>query len=83
MQTFQRRATAFVLDAAPIRQCDKHRLMCSGKRWLVDIDLEKFFDRVNHDISMSRVARQIRDKRVLLLIRRHYPISCLTIWTKS
>jgi len=57
--------------------------MCSGKRWLVDIDLEKFFDRVNHDISMSRVARQIRDKRVLLLIRRHYPISCLTIWTKS
>lgn len=43
----------------------------SGKRWLVDIDLEKFFDRVNHDILMSRVARQVNDKRVLILIRRY------------
>ena len=34
------------------------------------MDLEKFFDRVNHDILMSRVARKVRDKRVLLLIRR-------------
>jgi len=42
----------------------------SGKRWVVDVDLEKFFDRVNHDILMSRVARKIEDKRVLLLIRR-------------
>lgn len=41
-----------------------------GKRWLVDIDLEKFFDRVNHDILMSRVARRVSDKRVLMLIRR-------------
>jgi RNA-directed DNA polymerase len=37
----------------------------------VDLDLEKFFDRVNHDILMSRVARQMKDKRVLLLIRRY------------
>jgi RNA-directed DNA polymerase len=44
--------------------------IAEGKRWVVDIDLEKFFDRVNHDILMSRVARKIRDKRVLLLIRR-------------
>ena len=43
----------------------------SGKRWLVDIDLEKFFDRGNHDILMSRVAKQISDKRVLILIRRY------------
>jgi len=43
----------------------------SGKRWLVDIDLEKFFDRVNHDILMARVARRVSDKRVLLLIRRY------------
>jgi len=43
----------------------------SGKRWVVDIDLEKFFDRVNHDILMSRVARRVSDKRVLLLIRRY------------
>jgi len=42
-----------------------------GRRWVVDMDLEKFFDRVNHDILMSRVARQIRDKRVLRLIRRY------------
>lgn len=40
------------------------------KKWVVDIDLEKFFDRVNHDILMSRVARKIKDKKVLLLIRR-------------
>jgi RNA-directed DNA polymerase len=35
----------------------------------VDIDLEKFFDRVNHDVLMARVARRVKDKRVLLLIR--------------
>ena len=41
------------------------------KRWVVDMDLEKFFDRVNHDILMSRVARKVKDKRVLRLIRRY------------
>ncbi|HMH89079.1 MAG TPA: reverse transcriptase domain-containing protein [Steroidobacteraceae bacterium] len=41
-----------------------------GKHWVVDIDLEKFFDRVNHDVLMSRVARQVSDVRVLKLIRR-------------
>jgi RNA-directed DNA polymerase len=45
--------------------------VASGKRWLVDIDLEKFFDRVNHDILMSRVARRVSDKRMLCLIRRY------------
>jgi RNA-directed DNA polymerase len=44
--------------------------VAQGKKWVVDIDLEKFFDRVNHDILMSRIARRIEDKRVLLLIRR-------------
>lgn len=34
----------------------------SGRRWVVDMDLEKFFDRVNHDILMSRVARKVKDK---------------------
>ena len=43
----------------------------SGKRWVVDIDLEKFFDRVNHDILMSRIARKVKDKRLLALIRRY------------
>jgi RNA-directed DNA polymerase len=42
-----------------------------GRRWVVDMDLEKFFDRVNHDILMSRLARRIKDKRVLRLIRRY------------
>jgi hypothetical protein len=43
----------------------------AGQRWVVDLDLEKFFDRVNHDILMSRVARGVKDKRVLRLIRRY------------
>ena len=42
-----------------------------GRRWVVDIDLAKFFDRVNHDILMSRVARKVKDKRVLHLIRSY------------
>ena len=41
------------------------------RRWVVDFDLEKFFDRVNHDILMSRVARRVKDERVLKLIRRY------------
>lgn len=45
--------------------------VCGGRRWVVDIDLEKFFDRVNHDILMTRVARKVKDKRVLRLIRRY------------
>jgi group II intron reverse transcriptase/maturase len=45
--------------------------VADGRRWVVDIDLAQFFDRVNHDILMSRVARRIKDKRVLLLIRRY------------
>jgi RNA-directed DNA polymerase len=42
-----------------------------GYRWVVDIDLEKFFDRVNHDILMARIARKVKDKRVLRLIRSY------------
>lgn len=43
----------------------------SGHRWVVDLDLEKFFDRVNHDVLMARVERKIRDRRMLGLIRRY------------
>ena len=43
----------------------------AGCRFVVDLDLENFFDRVNHDILMSRVARKIEDKRLLRLIRRY------------
>ena len=41
----------------------------AGHRWVVDLDLAQFFDRVNHDILMSRVARRVGDKRMLKLIR--------------
>jgi RNA-directed DNA polymerase len=43
----------------------------AGYRWVVDIDLEKFFDRVNHDVLIARVSRRIKDKRVLQLIGRY------------
>ncbi|HLU06293.1 MAG TPA: group II intron reverse transcriptase/maturase [Woeseiaceae bacterium] len=46
------------------------RYVSEGRRWAVDLDLEKFFDRVNHDILMSRVARRVKDRRVLRLIRK-------------
>ena len=43
--------------------------LVEGYTWVVDMDLEKFFDRVNHDVLMSRVARRVEDKRLLKLIR--------------
>ncbi len=43
----------------------------SGKDWVVDMDITKFFDHVNHDILMNRVGQTIRDKRVLRLIGRY------------
>lgn len=42
----------------------------AGHRWVVDLDLTAFFDRVNHDLLMARVARRVRDRRILRLIRR-------------
>lgn len=48
-----------------------------GFRWTVDLDLEKFFDRVNHDVLMARVARKVKDKRVLRLIRQFLEAGCL------
>lgn len=58
-----RRAHDAVLDA--------QRYVQDGYRVVVDVDLEKFFDRVNHDILMERLARRIDDKTVLRLIRRY------------
>jgi RNA-directed DNA polymerase len=43
----------------------------AGYRFVVDMDLEKFFDRVNHDVLMARVARRVKDKRLLRLIGRY------------
>jgi RNA-directed DNA polymerase len=45
--------------------------VAEGRRWVVDLDLEKFFDRVNHDVLMARVVRKVEDERVLKLIRRY------------
>ena len=42
-----------------------------GKRWVVDMDLAKFFDEVNHDVLMSKIAKRVEDKRVLRLIRSY------------
>jgi len=46
------------------------RYVAEGRTIVVDLDLEKFFDRVNHDILMSRLARHIGDKRLLRIVRR-------------
>jgi RNA-directed DNA polymerase len=43
--------------------------MADGHRWVVDLDLEQFFDRVNHDKLMGRMAKRVADKRVLKLTR--------------
>ena len=45
------------------------QFVADGFGWVVDIDLEKFFDRVNHDVLMDRVAKRVADKRLLRLIR--------------
>ncbi|MDG0810339.1 group II intron reverse transcriptase/maturase [Cohnella rhizosphaerae] len=50
---------------------EAQRYIQSGRRWTVDMDLEKFFDKVNHDMLMARVARKVKDKRVLKLIRAY------------
>ena len=51
-----RQARAYVREGAP---------------WVVDLDLDRFFDRVNHDMLMARVARRVQDKRVLKLLRAY------------
>jgi group II intron reverse transcriptase/maturase len=47
------------------------RYIAEGYEWVVDLDLEKFFDRVNQDVLMGRLAQRIGDKRVLRVIRRY------------
>ncbi len=47
------------------------RYVQEGRHWVVDVDLEKFFDRVNHDVLMGRLVRRISDSRLLRLIRRY------------
>jgi RNA-directed DNA polymerase len=52
-----------------VEQAQKHIKL--GYRWVVDTDLEKFFDRVNHDKLMGEVRKRIKDRRVIQLIRRY------------
>lgn len=49
----------------------------SGKKWVVDVDLEQFFDRVNHDVLMGKLVKRIGDRRVLRLIRRYLNVGIL------
>jgi RNA-directed DNA polymerase len=44
--------------------------IAEGRNWVVDVDLEKFFDRVNHDRLMAKIAARVSDKRMLKQIRR-------------
>lgn len=47
------------------------RYIQEGRHWVVDVDLERFFDRVNHDVLMGKLGKRIADKRVLRLIRSY------------
>ncbi len=47
------------------------RYVEEGRRWVVDVDLEKFFDRVNHDVLMGRLVRRVSDTRLVRVIRRY------------
>ena len=51
-----------------------------GYRWVVDIDLEKFFDKVNHDRLMATLAKRIKDKTLLKLIRKFLQSGMLDKW---
>lgn len=50
---------------------EAQRYIQDGRKWVVDVDLEQFFDRVNHDVLMGKLAKRIGDRRVLGLIRRY------------
>lgn len=50
---------------------EARRYVREGASWVVDVDVDRFFDRVNHDMLMARVARRVRDKRVLKLLRAY------------
>ncbi len=53
------------------------QFVADGCDWVVDIDLEKFFDRVNHDLLMSKLAKQIEDKMILKIIRAFLSSGCM------
>jgi RNA-directed DNA polymerase len=51
--------------------CQAQRYVQAGRGWVVDVDLERFFDQVNHDVLMGKLAKRIADARVLRLVRRY------------
>jgi len=78
MQVLQRRWNPDVLPIqlwVPTASVGHHAVaqaqqyIAQGYGWVIDLDLEKFFDRVNHDKLMGQIAKRIEDKRLLKLIR--------------
>ena len=69
-RTFSEHSYGFRPDASAHQAvAQAQRYIDEGRRWVVDIDLEKFFDRVHHDKLLGRMAQRLRDKRMLKLIR--------------
>ena len=59
-------------DAMHIRRyCKRKSILIEGYEWIIELDLEKFFDKVNHDKLMGLLAKKIKDKRTLKLIRSY------------
>ena len=56
---------------APDGVREAQRYLQEGKHWVVDVDLEKFFDRVNHDGLLGKLQNRIDDPRMLVIIRRY------------
>jgi RNA-directed DNA polymerase len=57
--------------------CAAQRFIGQGRRYVVDVDLEKFFDRVNHDVLMERLSRHVGDRHVLTIIRRYLEVGVM------
>src|SRR5205814_603509 len=71
-RTFSERSYGFRPNRSAHQAVAKaQEYLAEGNRWVVDIDLEKFFDRVNHDKLMGRVAKRVADKRLLKLLRAY------------
>ena len=67
--TFSEHSHGFRLKRSAHQAIAKaQQYIAAGHRWVVDLDLEKFFDQVNHDKLMAAIARRVTDKRVLRLI---------------
>jgi RNA-directed DNA polymerase len=81
---FSQRSYGFMRGRSAHQAVEKARnYVTEGLRWVVDIDLEKFFDRVNHDILMSRIARKVKDKIILRLIRRYLQAGIMVEWLET